>query len=447
MGPEGRAGVRRAKGVAIVVAVSIALGGCVLIRAKRDQKQIAGLGRLEGTVRTEQESDKPLVVLLFTEASMQAGSVDELEVVDHFVRVRPGSYAFAVTPGVYRVLAFEDANADGNYDPDEPLLNSRAEGSRVELAPGETVERNLVIPTEGRAVGGVTGPVDIAALQARTMSDQVARSIGALLVRGELAELSDEKFGSKSGRMGLWEPLNFVIRVGAGIYLTEPYDPDRVPVLFVHGISGYPQEFTDLIEGLDRRRFQAWFYFYPSGVRLDNLGRSGAEQMLQLQLRHGFRDFVVVAHSMGGLVSRALIFHHAADSEREDIPLLVTLSTPWGGDTRAISGVERSPVVIGSWRDMAANSEFLKDLFWEPDDPEVPRALPERVAWHMMFSYRGKSRGDQSTDGSVTLKSQLRLEAWEQAVTAFPLDYSHTGILRSPEARQHLNELLGETFD
>ena len=49
MGPEGRAGVRRAKGVAIVVAVSIALGGCALIRAKRDQKQLAAFGRLQGT--------------------------------------------------------------------------------------------------------------------------------------------------------------------------------------------------------------------------------------------------------------------------------------------------------------------------------------------------------------------------------------------------------------
>ena len=40
-------------------------------------------------------------------------------------------------------------------------------------------------------------------------------------------------------------------------------------MLFVHGAEGYPQQFAKLIEGLDRTRFQPWFFFYPSGARLE----------------------------------------------------------------------------------------------------------------------------------------------------------------------------------
>lgn len=436
----------RAHRVAAAFAVSLAVHGCMLMRAREDQERLAGFGRLQGHVRAEHPSDKPLLVVLLGASSVGAKSVDDLEVVDHFVRVGPGSYAFGVKPGIYYLVAFEDLNSDGKYDPDEPLLSGRAPESRVEVVAGQIVERDLVIPTEGRA-RNVTAPVNIAELQARSIGDQVARSIGALLVRGEVADLADAKFGAESAHTGLWQPLEFVIRVGAGIYLTEPYDPERIPVLFVHGIDGYPQQFTQLIDSLDHERFQAWFFFYPSGARLDAIAGRGADLMTELQLRYDFRDFAVVAHSMGGLVSRDLIFQHVTTHGRADIPLFVTISTPWGGDTRAIAGVEKSPVVVGSWRDMASNSQFLKDLFWDPKDTERPRRLPSRVAWHMLFSIHGASRGDESTDGSVTVASQLRLEAQQQVLSQLGLDYSHTGILESPEALRRVNRLLAARFD
>jgi hypothetical protein len=64
-----------------------------------------------------------------------------------------------------------------------------------------------------------------------------------------------------------------------------------------------------------------------------------------------------------------------------------------------------------------------------------------------MFSIRGESRGEISTDGSVTVASQLRLAAQDQAITELGLDYSHTGILRSDEAKQRMNALLDEYVD
>ena len=51
---------------------------------------------------------------------------------------------------------------------------------------------------------------------------------------------------------------------------TDPeFDPDKIPVLFVHGIGGTPLDWKYLAKGLDRHRFQPWFYYYPSGLRLN----------------------------------------------------------------------------------------------------------------------------------------------------------------------------------
>lgn len=447
---EGRALVKRRMWVLIVVVVSIACGGCLLIRAQQDRDRVSTFGRIEGTVRTEHESSNPLVVVLFPDSAIDAEKPEDLPILDHFVLWRPGSFVFLVQPGSYFVHAFEDLNRDGNYDFDEPLLGVQQLGrDPITVEAGEKLRQDLVIPPDGRAANRFAASLPIEALQARTASAQLGElfSVGALLHKGSVVDLQNESFARARGRLAFEQPLEFLIDGGAGIFFTEPFDPTRIPVLFVHGLSGYPQEFEYLIEGLDRDRYQAWFYFYPSGARLDGVAKRGAELVRELQLRHRFRRFALVGHSMGGLVSRSLIFHYGPQHRRSEIPLLVTLSTPWGGDTRAISGVENSPVVIDSWRDMAANSEFLKDLFRSPSDPDRPRRLPDRVAWHMMFSYRGESRGDESTDGTVTLASQLPIEAWEEADSTFPLDYSHNGILRSPEARERLNQLLNATFD
>ena len=66
--------------------------------------------------------------------------------------------------------------------------------------------------------------------------------------------------------------------------------------------------FRDLIASLDRKRYQAWVAYYPSGGR----PRRTARRLDGPDVRRGFapstasRKAAVVAHSMGGLVTRAL---------------------------------------------------------------------------------------------------------------------------------------------
>jgi pimeloyl-ACP methyl ester carboxylesterase len=144
--------------------------------------------------------------------------------------------------------------------------------------------------------------------------------------RGALCEdLDDEAFGPAAGPYGLWEIMNFLNDGITGIYFMEPFDPDRIPVLFVHGISGYPQEFSALIDELDRDRFQPWFYFYPSGFALDGLSGHLATLLERLHVRHDFDEFAIVAHSMGGLVSRGAILKYREETGRDDVRLVLQL--------------------------------------------------------------------------------------------------------------------------
>lgn len=101
-----------------------------------------------------------------------------------------------------------------------------------------------------------------------------------------------------------------------GLYMLEPYDPNRIPVLMVHGLWSSPMTWMDMFNDLRsfpeiRERYQFWFYLYPSGQPFWN---SATELRRDLEdLRTAFDptqqdqmmdQMVLVGHSMGGLVSR-----------------------------------------------------------------------------------------------------------------------------------------------
>ena len=99
----------------------------------------------------------------------------------------------------------------------------------------------------------------------------------------------------------------------ARLFRLQPYDPDRIPVLFIHGLGNSPATFVPLISELRkdpvlRKKYQFWFFSHPSGVPYSV---STAELRSQLdELGEQFpktKDMVVIGHSMGGMISRLLI--------------------------------------------------------------------------------------------------------------------------------------------
>jgi pimeloyl-ACP methyl ester carboxylesterase len=428
------------------------VSGCTTLRDvmgfKKQLERVQKYGRIDGTVQTEHPNEGPLVVVLMRETPE---GPDAFVAVDTYVRVRPGSFAIPVTPGTYKIGAYEDRNRNGKYDPDEsvarPLI---AEPLTVES--GAIATRDIVIPTDGR-VPGLTESIDVFGLVARTPEDQRDFSLWAWTIRGEVCEdLDDEQFGSSAGTRGLWRIDDFMNEGVMGIYFMEPYDPNRIPVLFVHGISGYPQQFSSLIETLDRERFQAWFYFYPSGFNLGfppDTGISGHLSSLieRLQARLGFDEMAVVAHSMGGLVARGAILRYYDRTQRDDIRLLVSISTPWGGDVRGTRASEAPIELPLSFRDMSPESDYQWWIFYADPGKKTAKHLPPQTEFHMLFGFRKNSSSDVSDDGTVAMTSSLRVEAQAQALTQHGYDDDHAGILHNDDAIDRVHWLLSERFE
>jgi pimeloyl-ACP methyl ester carboxylesterase len=200
-----------------------------------------------------------------------------------------------------------------------------------------------------------------------------------------------------------------------------------MPVIFVHGVAGTAGDFKAFAGALDRRRYQAWFFQWPSGMRLE-LASSFLQAMIaEMQARHRYQRYAVVAHSAGGLVSRAALLK--IQKEGGTLPCaFVTVSTPWGGVASAETGTRRSPVVLPAWIDLAPGSPYIRTLFETPLRPSVVN--------HLYFGYEG----GKGTDGAVSLESMLRPEAQQQAARVRGFSESHRGILRSPAS---VSEVVG----
>jgi pimeloyl-ACP methyl ester carboxylesterase len=110
-----------------------------------------------------------------------------------------------------------------------------------------------------------------------------------------------------------------------GLYLLEPYDPQKIPVLMVHGfwssLVTWMEMFNDLRGTPEiRDHFQFWFYLYPSGqpfwYTAGNLRQqlALARKTLDPDGRYPTLDqMVLVGHSAGGLVSKLQTLHSGDD--------------------------------------------------------------------------------------------------------------------------------------
>jgi pimeloyl-ACP methyl ester carboxylesterase len=435
--------VSRHQHFSIIVAAVLGcllLSGCFLIEVRRQQERDTATCRFLGTVTASDPDAGPLIALLIRKPAADGG-VDEI--IDSFTLARAGHFYFGVTePGTYGIAAFHDLDKNLTYNLDEPAWVSDPQ-TTFRVTPGDTVE-GIEITIDPAARAPVDGPIDIRVHQARSRSDQLGLTFGQVAVIGDVVDLSNERFGASSGKFGFERPIDFVIELGAGIYFLEEYDPNRVPVLFVHGVNGYPQEFSDLIGALDRTHFQPWFFFYPSGAHLDRVSAGLTQLLLQLRAMHGFDRMHVVAHSMGGLVSRDFILRLYDTTGDSIVRAFVSLSTPWSGHGAAAKGVERLPIVVYSWIDIAPRSTFLEQLFYSNTGLQKRRRLlPEPVSFHLLFGFRrNRLLPGASGDKVVTVASELRPEAQQEADSVYGFDTDHAGILRLPETAEMLNAIL-----
>ncbi len=396
---------------------------CAFRALRKDLERTKQFALITGSVQVDGQADATIVVVLLR--------ADTDTVVDSFALERASKYFFIVPPGPYFVAAFLDADRDFRFDPVLERGVWHGTPDEIRVAKGERVDGIDVSIDAARAA------VLDRALVAPELGRRGIHELPDVNI-GTVTTIDDPRFTVENGQLGMWQPVEFVVRVGAGIYLPEPFDPDKIPVLFVHGIGGNPSQFTHLIDGLDHAHFQPWLLYYPSGGRLDLLGGAVIRWLNSLHTKLPFRDIIIVAHSMGGLVARSSInqwMQSISGDRRGELKAFVTLSTPWQGHRAAAAGVEYAPTVVPAWYDIDPQSDFLREIF--------ATKLPAECRYHLFFSYEGGAalmRG--ANDGVVTLASQLAPAAQQQATRVWGFPENHDSILQSDDVVAALNEIL-----
>jgi len=250
--------------------------------------------------------------------------------------------------------------------------------------------------------------------------------------------LDNELFDPKYGTMGLYNPAEFMTRTQGLFFGLEEFNEKKTTVLFVHGISGTPRDWKYLVSGLDRSRFQPFFFYYPSGLPLDKLGTMLAQiiESIDNNSKNGGNKIVLVAHSMGGLVALSAINKLSAAGVPSSLKGYCSFSTPYAGDQAAKKWIDDAPVVVPVWLDIAAPSKFLDNVISKP--------FPKQLPFYLFFSYNDASnfRIGESSDGTVTLRSQLVPSLQTAAAKVIGFNETHVGILNSLAARDSFLSLL-----
>ena len=288
------------------------------------------------------------------------------------------------------------------------------------------------------------------------------------------------------------------------LIMIEPYQPGRIPVVFVHGLLSEAPTWKELGNELraDPRipqRFQLWAFQYPTG---QPFLRSAAELRRELSALaaaldpHGrdpaLRNVVLIGHSMGGLVSKLQVtssgdtlWRSVANRPLESIvadpsqraalrdsfffgPLpqvrrVVFIGTPHKGSRWAARGVGRIGSSLVSWdaQRREAHRRLIQD---NPDtfDPGFRRGIPTSVdllrpdtslllgirqlpvdpgvRLHSIAGVRQASGQGSTTDGVVPLSSAAHPGVVSQKV----VDAEHSAIHRHPETIDEVKRILIE---
>lgn len=402
----------------ILTLVCLAATGCALIKVKKEHKRTLESTAIVGNVLGEFNDKGPIIVAACT--------TDKKRTIVHYTVLHgAGEYELTVVHGSYFVFAFQDQNSNLIYDAGEPAGQHGDPKSVRAPEVGVVFDVNIEIPKGGSKIAIPHG-TEIAAVKPEKLYSRQA---------GAIVDLADERFCEENGIKGFWEPGSFFNELGGNIYFLEAYDPNKIPILFIHGATGTPSGWQYFVDHIDRTRYQPWFYYYPTGVRINSMAYLLLWKLTNLQTRYQFKQMYIVAHSMGGLVARSFLVNYGRQFPY--VELFISLATPWGGDHMAELGVRQSPAVIPSWIDMQPEGDFVKSLY--------QKKLPETVSFYMFSGHRGSRNPFRSNnDGTITLASIMDYRSQSEAKMNYVFNEDHASIITSKEVVAQLNKILDE---
>jgi len=406
---------------ALLAILSVITAGCAMLKLNEEVSESLASTSLVGQIATASPEKGVIVVAAY---SLKDG---KRKIAHYTVLHEAGDFELMVPEGNYVVCAYRDQNSNLVYDDGEP--GGQYGDPKLVAAPagGVVLEINFGIPEKDDVIDLPRG----FEISPDKPSKLLSRQAGAIVT------LDDERFSEENGSKGFWAPLDFYKEIGGNIYFLEKYDPRKIPILFIHGATGTPKGWKYFINNLDRKRFQPWLFYYPTGARLKITAYLLFWKLYNLQIKYKFDTLYITAHSMGGLVARSFIMDYGRHASY--VKLFIALATPWGGDRMAEYGVKQSPAVIPCWIDMQPEGEFFQSLY--------RGKLPPTVSFYMFTGHRGSRNPFRSNnDGTISLSSLMDLRPQTEAKMNYAFNEDHASIVNSPAVLAQYNTIIN-AFD
>ncbi|MGH7788684.1 MAG: esterase/lipase family protein [Candidatus Binatia bacterium] len=251
-----------------------------------------------------------------------------------------------------------------------------------------------------------------------------------------VVEATDALFAEPMISLGQWQSAFFAEHYGTALFLAAPYAEDRIPVVLVHGINGSPRDFKDMLPRFDDTRYQPILFFYPTGMALQDAARQLGRRLKELAARHPAPRYALVAHSMGGLVTKGAIDAIDTDVALPGQGVFVSIASPWAGVDGA-QYADHMPNHPPVWNDMAPGSPYI--------DTIQRTAWPQRMPFYLFFAARsGRPLMAPlgNNDGVLTLESVLVSPLTRSARDVFGFYEDHVTILQSPLVFRRLRMVL-----
>ncbi len=112
---------------------------------------------------------------------------------------------------------------------------------------------------------------------------------------------------------------DFFKQTASQLVSLEPYRPDQMPVVFIHGTASSPGRWADLINDLQsdrviREHYQFWSFSYASGsptafsaLQLRTAIEDAVHKLDPQGNDPALRQMVLIGHSQGGLIAKLLV--------------------------------------------------------------------------------------------------------------------------------------------
>jgi len=297
----------------------------------------------------------------------------------------------------------------------------------------------------------------------------------------------------KLGFVRLLRPQEYAAT--ARVARLEPYNPNKTVVLVIHGLMDTPVTWVPMFNDLRgdpdfRRNYQVWFYSYPSGYPYPYSATILRKELDAIEKKYPLRKpMVVVAHSMGGSITRTLLtdagttlwleaFGHPPAqtpmdpkskrlleevlifNHRRDIGRVVFMSTPHRGADLASNWIGRigSMLVRTPTRLLTVGRALRENLTADPSALKLKRLpnsvdtlapnnrfvvainkipITKGIPYHSIIGDRGRGDTPNSSDGVVAYWSSHLDGARSEFIA--PCDH---GSPKNPQAIAEVHRIL-----